>query len=64
VAVSSARYQKDWALSARYDFNPFFYAKAEEHIMDGTLLGYSVSNNTGGLLPNDRMTLLKLGVSF
>jgi hypothetical protein len=64
VAVSSARYQKDWALSARYDFNPFLYAKAEEHIMDGTLLGYSVSNNTGGLLPNDRMTLLKLGVSF
>jgi len=63
VAVSSARYQKDWALSARYDFNPFLYVKAEEHIMDGTLLGYSTSDNIT-LLPNDRMTFLKLGVSF
>lgn len=64
VAVSSARYQKDWALSLRYDFNAYLYAKAEQHIMDGTLLGYSTSNNTTGLQPNDRMTMLKLGVSF
>jgi hypothetical protein len=63
VPVSAARYQKDWALSARYDFSPYVYVKLEEHIMDGTLLGYSSSSNTA-LKPNDRMTLLKLGVSF
>jgi hypothetical protein len=61
---SAAKYQKDWALSGRYDFNSFLYAKAEEHIMDGTYLGYSTSNNTSGLKPNDKMTMLKLGVSF
>jgi hypothetical protein len=32
--------------------------------MDGTYLGYSTSNNTAGLKPNDKMTLLKMGVSF
>jgi hypothetical protein len=61
---SAAKYQKDWALSARYDFNSFLYAKVEEHIMDGTYLGYSTSNNTSGLKPNDQMTMLKMGVSF
>jgi len=62
--VSSAHFQKDWAISARYDFSPYLYAKAEEHVMDGTQLGYSVTNNAGGLSPNTRMTMLKLGVSF
>jgi hypothetical protein len=61
---SAAKYQKDWALSARYDLNSFLYAKFEEHIMDGTYLGYSTSNNTSGLKPNDKMTMLKMGVSF
>ena len=64
MAVSSERYQKDWALSLRYDFNGYLYAKAEEHLMDGTYLGYSTSNNIAGLKPNDHMILLKLGVSF
>jgi hypothetical protein len=64
VYVSSARFQKDWAISARYDFNSYLYAKAEEHVMDGTQLGYSVANNAGGLSPNTRMTMLKVGVSF
>lgn len=64
AAHTSSRYQKDWALSARYDFNPFLYAKFEEHIIDGTLIGYSILNNTGGFKPNTRMMLLKIGVSF
>jgi len=63
VAVGSARYQKDWALTARYDFNPFLYLKGEQHWMDGTLIGYSTADNLN-LQPNARMTLLKLGVSF
>jgi hypothetical protein len=38
VPTSSARFQKDWALSARYDLNPFLYLKAEQHFVDGTEL--------------------------
>ena len=64
AAYTSARYQKDWALTGRYDFNPFLYAKFEEHFVDGTETGYSITDNSGGLKPNSRMTLLKIGVSF
>jgi hypothetical protein len=64
AAFTSSRFQKDWAVSGRYDFNPFLYAKFEQHFVDGTEIGYSTSNNTGGYKPNSRMTLLKLGVSF
>lgn len=64
VKPSSRKYQKDWALSTRYDFNPFLYAKVEEHFVDGTLIGYSSSNNPNGLKPNTLMTFLKVGVSF
>lgn len=60
---NSDRYQKDWAISARYDFNPYLYIKLEQHVMDGTLIGFSRFNNSD-LEPNTRMTLLKLGVSF
>jgi len=63
IPVSSGRYQKDWALSARYDFNPFLYAKIEQHIIDGTGIGFSTFDNFA-LQPNTRMTMLKLGVSF
>jgi len=64
LPVSSARFQKDWALTARYDVDPYLYFKVEEHFVDGTELGYSTSDNTGGIQPNMRMTMLKLGVSF
>jgi hypothetical protein len=64
AAFTKARYQKDWALSGRYDFNPYVYLKVEQHFIDGTEIGYSNSNNAGGLKPNTRMTLLKFGVSF
>lgn len=63
VLASAARYQKDWTLAARYDFNPFLYAKLEQHFIDGTELNYSALDNPN-LQPNTRMTLLKLGVSF
>ncbi len=64
VAFASSRYQKDWALSARYDFNPYLYLKAEQHFIDGTAIGYSTSNNADGFAPSSRMTLLKVGVIF
>lgn len=64
AAFTSSRFQKDWALSGRYDFNPFLHVKLEQHFVDGTKIGYSTSNNTGGYKPTTRMTLLKIGVSF
>jgi len=64
LPVSNARYQKDWALSARYDVDSYFYLKFEQHFIDGSEFGYSTSDNPGGLKPNTRMTLLKIGVSF
>jgi hypothetical protein len=63
VVLTGGRYQKDWALSARYDLNPFLYAKAEQHFMDGTAIGLAMSDNPN-LQPNMRMTLFKLGVTF
>jgi hypothetical protein len=57
------RYQKDWAISGRYDFNEFIYAKAEQHFIDGTALSYDANLNPN-LKPNTHMTILKIGVSF
>jgi hypothetical protein len=62
--LGPSRYQKDWVFSSRYDFNSFLYAKAEEHFLEGTHVGYSTSDNPNGLKPNAKMTLIKLGVSF
>lgn len=64
IPQGPARYQKDWTLSVRYDFDNFLYLKAEQHFVDGTLIGFSTSNNPGGLSETSRMSLLRLGVSF
>ena len=69
AALGPARYSKDWAFSGRYDFNEFLYAKAEQHVIDGTLIDYDLAGSTsgenpGGLQPNTKLTILKLGVSF
>jgi hypothetical protein len=61
--VSSSRFQKDWTISTRYDFNPYLYAKAEQHFINGTATGFEASDNPN-LQPTTRMTILKLGVSF
>ncbi|HXE07591.1 MAG TPA: hypothetical protein VN612_06830 [Acidobacteriaceae bacterium] len=63
AAVSSSRFQKDWTVAGRYDFNSFLYAKAEQHFIDGTAVGFNASDNPD-LQPATRMTILKLGVSF
>jgi hypothetical protein len=57
------RYTKDWTFSGRYDINEFIYIKAEQHFIDGTSPGFEDANNTV-LLPNTRLTALKVGVSF
>ena len=61
--VSSSRYQKDWALAARWDFNSYRYTKFEQHWLDGTQIGYSLKDNPN-LKPDMRLSLIKLGVSF
>ncbi len=64
AALGPSRYQKDWALSARYDFTSYLYAKAEEHFIDGTAIQYDTDLNPDGLKPNSKLTILKVGVSF
>jgi hypothetical protein len=61
--LGPARYSKDWVLSGRYDFNQFLYAKAEEHFVDGTTIGYDVTLNPH-LQTTSKLTILKMGVSF
>lgn len=69
LPIGSVRDAMDWAVSGRYDFNPFLYAKAEEHFIGGT--GNDVyydtglnSINPGGINPTTKLTILKIGVSF
>src|SRR5207245_1081616 len=40
-----SNYSKDWTLSGRWNFNSYFYAKLEEHLLQGTALGYYTSTN-------------------
>jgi len=65
-APGSSRYQKDWAVSGRYDVSSYLYLKAEQHFLNG--LGgiadaYSNTNNTI-VHPQTKLTILKVGVSF
>jgi len=62
--LGPARYFKDWAISGRYDFNQFIYAKAEQHIIDGTAVGFDANMNPNGIQPTTKLTVLKIGVSF
>lgn len=62
--LGPSRYQKDWAISTRYDFNGYLYAKAEQHFIDGTAINYDADLNPNGLKPDTRLTVLKIGVSF
>lgn len=63
-ALGPVRFSKDWTVSARYDFNPFIYAKAEQHFIDGTAVGYDMNMNQNGLKPDTKLSILKVGVSF
>jgi hypothetical protein len=62
--LGPARYSKDWVISGRYDLNQYLYAKAEEHFIQGTAIGYDVTLNPNGTKPNTQLTILKVGVSF
>jgi hypothetical protein len=62
--LGPARYSKDWAISGRYDFNQFLYAKAEQHFIDGTAADYDTDMNPDGIKRTTKLTILKIGVSF
>jgi hypothetical protein len=64
IALGPPRYSKDWAVSGRYDFGQFLYAKAEQHFIDGTKQDYDADLNPNGLNPTTRLTILKIGVNF
>jgi hypothetical protein len=71
AALGPGRYSKDWAISGRYDFNQYIYAKAEQHFIDGTAIGYDYTMNgvtpgaaSPAMHPNTKLTILKIGVSF
>lgn len=57
-------YSKDWVVSGRYDFNPYFYGKLEAHFLHGTAVGYYASTNPNGLKPTSNMLAAKIGFSF
>jgi hypothetical protein len=58
------RYVKDWSFAGRYDFNQYLYAKVQQESVHGTSQGYDSQENPGGLKPNTKLTILKVGVSF
>jgi len=64
AVLGPARYFKDWALSGRYDFNQYLYAKAEQHFIDGTAVGFDADLNPNGIKPSTKLTILKIGMSF
>ncbi len=57
-------YSKDWVISGRCNFNSYFYAKLEGHLLHGTGLGYFQSTNPRGLKSGSNMLAAKLGFSF
>jgi hypothetical protein len=61
--LGPGRYQKDWAISSRFDFNQYLYAKAEQHFTKGNGLDTASGSSTAPL-PTNNVTALKIGVSF
>jgi len=59
-----SNYSRDWTVSARYDFNSYFYGKLEEHFIHGTDLGYYPDSNPNGEKPRSNVLAAKIGFSF
>jgi hypothetical protein len=57
-------FSKDWTVSGRYDFNGYFYAKVEEHFINGTALDYYTDTNPTGLKPKSKLLAAKVGFNF
>lgn len=57
-------YLKDWAVSGRFDINNYFYAKVEGHFLKGTAGGFFASTNPGGIKPETKLVVARLGFTF
>lgn len=57
-------YSKDWTISGRYDFNPHFYGKLEEHFVHGTDRGFYSDTNPTGAKPRSDILAARIGVTF
>jgi hypothetical protein len=57
-------FSKEWTISGRYDFNTHFYAKLEEHFINGTAVGYYTSTNPNGLKPKTNALAARIGFTF
>lgn len=64
AAFGPARYSKDWTVSSRWDFNDFFYLKAEGHFVKGESENFYRITNPNGLKPDSKLLALKVGASF
>jgi hypothetical protein len=60
----TGNYSKDWTISGRYDFNPHFYAKLEEHFVHGTDIGFYSDSNPNGSRPRSNILAARIGVTF
>ena len=60
----SQNYSKDWTIAARYNFNPHFYGKVEEHFVHGTDTGFYSDTNPNGKQPRSNILALRAGVAF
>jgi hypothetical protein len=57
---SAGNYFRDLTVSSRYDFNQYFYAKAEGHFINGRGLGFYGPNKD----PRTNLVALKIGFVF
>jgi hypothetical protein len=69
IDVSGLSYQqnknsKDLVFSTRFDFNSNFYAKAENHFLHGTAVGFYPDDNPQGTKSRTDLVILKLGFNF
>ena len=61
--LSTDRFTKDWAVSAKYNLGAYVYLKAEQHFIDGSALSLDSQRNPDPS-PIYHATALKIGVSF
>jgi len=59
-----ANYLKDVAVSTRFDFDRYFYAKLEGHFMEGNSVGFYQVVNPNGLAKNTGLLLARFGFAF
>jgi hypothetical protein len=61
--LGPSRYYKEFVFSGRYDFSQYVYAKAEEHLIQGTGLAFD-SNLNPDIQPRSQLSALKIGITF